>query len=85
MLGEVWKLVDRPLVNNTGLTGKYDFTLKWTPQRPVLPGTDGVVPSTDAWPSLDTALEEQLGLKLLSTKGPVEVIVIDSVERPSEN
>jgi uncharacterized protein (TIGR03435 family) len=79
----------RAIMDKTGLTGKYDFTLKWTPddgQSPLggQPGPDNS-PPPESWPSLFTALQEQLGLKLESQKGPVEVLVIDHVEKPSEN
>jgi uncharacterized protein (TIGR03435 family) len=61
--------------NKTGLTGVYDFTLQYA---------DSDRPSSDSTaPSIYTALEEQLGLKLESTKGPVQVLVIDHVERPT--
>jgi uncharacterized protein (TIGR03435 family) len=78
--------------DKTGLTGKYDFTLHWTPDRnaspmPAEPGQQGpgAATSTDSGPSIFTAIQEQLGLKLESQKGPVEVLVIDHVETPSEN
>jgi uncharacterized protein (TIGR03435 family) len=81
--------------DKTGLTGKYDFTLQWTPDRNASPmpgapepGQQGpaAAASTDAsGPSIFTAVQEQLGLKLESQKGPVEVLVIDHVETPSEN
>jgi bla regulator protein blaR1 len=64
----------RMVLDQTGLTGKYDFTLK---SATGLDATDG--------PSLFTAMEEQLGLKLVSMKAPVEVIVVDHVERPDAN
>jgi uncharacterized protein (TIGR03435 family) len=64
------------VVNKTGLTGRYDFTLKWSPDETAV---------TDEAPSIFTAVQEQLGLKLQPTKGPVEVLVVDSIERPSEN
>ena len=74
----------RPVVNNTGLAGNYDFSLQWTPDlSPAAPGDQTVTDSPG--PSLFTALREQLGLRLETTKGPVEVIVIDRAERPSEN
>ncbi len=73
--GTLGRRLDRMVIDNTGLTGGYDLTLEWTPN-----------PSADsAEPSLFTALQEQLGLKLESTKAPVEIIVIDNIERPSEN
>ena len=78
--------------DKTGLTGKYDFTLQWTPDRNTSPmspepGQQGpAASSTDSsGPSIFTAIQEQLGLKLESQKGPVEVLVIDHVETPSEN
>jgi bla regulator protein BlaR1 len=75
-----------PVLNKTGLTGKYDFTLDWTPEQPARPTADDLTtPAEPDAPSLLTALQEQLGLKLIPTKGPVEVIVIDHIELPSEN
>jgi uncharacterized protein (TIGR03435 family) len=73
---------DRLLVNQTGLTGAYNFTLKWTREQPG--GSDPGSSNADA-PSFFTALQEQLGLRLVPTKAQVEVIVIDHIERPSEN
>jgi hypothetical protein len=67
--------LDRTVIDNTGLAGEYDLKLEWAADET----TDSSIPS------IFTALQEQLGLKLESTKGPVEVIVIDHVERPSEN
>jgi uncharacterized protein (TIGR03435 family) len=82
----------RTVVDKTGLTGNYDFTLTWTPdpsaggERPQDPGAGDIAqPSGDNGPTLFTALEEQLGLKLESTKGPVDVLVIDHVEMPAGN
>ena len=69
---------DRPVVDQTALPGSYDFTLKWTFEL-----TAETLP--DAAPSLSTAMREQLGLRLASTRGKAEVLVIDHVERPSEN
>jgi uncharacterized protein (TIGR03435 family) len=71
--------VDRLVVDKTGLTGSYDLTLDWQHDAPAA-STD--VPSG---PTIFTALEEQLGLKLVPAKGPVPVLVIDAVEKPSEN
>lgn len=70
--------VGRTVIDRTGLTGYYDITLKWTPDR-----TQSSDPN--APPDLFTALEEQLGLKLVSTKAPVDVLVVDHVEWPTEN
>ena len=80
----------RTVVDNTGLKGNYDFTLHWTPDQsaPTLNGP-GAGPdsstSSESGPSIFTAIQEQLGLKLESQKGPVEILVIDHVEKPSEN
>jgi uncharacterized protein (TIGR03435 family) len=72
----------RTVVDRTGLTGSWEFELTFAPEGgPGPPGVDPPAPS-DA-PSLFTALEEQLGLKLESVKGPVEVLVIDHVEKPT--
>ena len=81
------------VIDKTGLTGKYDFELTWTPDDgagPMFHGTDGgpqkADPAPDAsGPTIFTAVQEQLGLKLQSAKGPVETLVIDHVEMPSEN
>lgn len=70
----------RLIVDQTGLTGTYDFAMKWTREQ----GADADSPGGDA-PTYFTALQEQLGLKLVPTKGPVEVVVIDHIELPSEN
>jgi uncharacterized protein (TIGR03435 family) len=67
-------ILDRPVIDTTGLKGRYDFTLEWA-QR-----------DTDTGQSLFTALQEQLGLRLVAQKGPVEILVIDHVEKvPTEN
>ncbi|HWE50137.1 MAG TPA: TIGR03435 family protein [Bryobacteraceae bacterium] len=75
----------RPVVNQTGLNGEYDFQIEWAPE-PKSSGTTGVDAQTDtSGPTFLDALREQLGLKLESTKAPVEILVIDHVELPSEN
>jgi uncharacterized protein (TIGR03435 family) len=79
--------VDRPVVDRTGLMGHFAMTLQWTNPMstgPQADATSGAVPSSDG-PSIFTAIQEQLGLKLESTKGPVDVVVIDHVEHPNEN
>jgi bla regulator protein blaR1 len=83
----------RPVLDGTGLTGRYDFSLQWTPAPSegggeafgLAPRAEPPHPGDSNGPSIFTALEEQLGLKLKSGKGPVEIMVIDHVERPSEN
>jgi len=69
--------IDRMVTDKTGLSGKYDFSLEWTPES--------AHPETDTGTSIFTAIQEQLGLKLEPDKGSVEVLVIDHVERPSAN
>jgi uncharacterized protein (TIGR03435 family) len=83
------QLLGRTVIDKTGLTGKYEFTLHWTPDPGAFAGAPGgpdAAPQADlSGPSLSTAVQEDLGLKLASAKGPVEMLVIDHVERPSEN
>jgi uncharacterized protein (TIGR03435 family) len=74
------------VIDQTGLQGNFDIDLKWTPESPALPFADRAASdSADDRPSIFTALREQLGLKLEPSKGPVQVLVIDSVEHPTEN
>jgi uncharacterized protein (TIGR03435 family) len=85
MLSQPYAAVGRPVVDKTGLTGGYNFTLDWSPQMKAGPGGPAIAttPSEDA-PSIFTALQE-LGLKLQPTTGPEQTVIIDHVERPSEN
>jgi uncharacterized protein (TIGR03435 family) len=85
-------VMDRPVVDQTGLTDRYDFQLKWTPdesQFAAFRSVGAVVPpptdSATAPPGLYTAITEQLGLKMGPAKIPVDVIVIDHAEKPSAN
>ena len=73
--------VNRTVIDKTGLTGKFDIDLKWAPDNQ--PPSDKS--SDDQAPGLFTAVQEQLGLKLESAKGPVETLVVDHVEMPSAN
>jgi bla regulator protein blaR1 len=91
--------VGRTIIDKTGLTGKYDFNLHFTPANMPAgmgpgpgagpggghPGADAPPPSDTTGPDIFTAIQEQLGLKLVSAKGPVDVIVIDHIDRPSGN
>jgi uncharacterized protein (TIGR03435 family) len=78
-------ILDRPVMDKTGLAGTYDFDLTWTPDEIARQGPgDPDGPAVDPnGPSFFTALEEQLGLRLEPTKGPVEFLVIDSAARPA--
>ena len=69
------RFLDRPIVDRTGLTGGYEFTLRYSNQPN---------PADDT-PSLFTALEEQLGLKLMPDRAPLQVLVVDRIERPTED
>jgi uncharacterized protein (TIGR03435 family) len=82
-------VLDRPVVDQTGLTGRWDFQLQWTPDefqfgglgvRPPAPTGDASAP-----PDIYTAFQEQLGLKLEGTRAQAEVLVVDAVTKPSEN
>jgi len=76
----------RVVIDKTGLRGKYDFTLNWSPDQGVPPpGLDGGAPASASGPSIFTAIQEQLGLRLEPTKGPVKTLVIEHIERPSAN
>ena len=88
--------VGRPVIDRTGLTSSYDLTLKWTPDTGtgspapfglptgVLPSSSAALPPADPnAPNLFTAVQEQLGLKLEAGRGPVEVVVIDHIEKPT--
>ncbi len=76
----------RTVIDKTGLTGLYDLALQWSPQdAPTQSSPDGSSLQTDSGPSIFTALQEQLGLKLKPSKGPVETLVVDHVEMPSPN
>jgi len=88
---------DRPVIDRTGIQGLFDLKLQWNPfaarpqaadempRSPAAEAREGPRPDLSSLPTLFDALERQLGLKLESHKGPVDVYVIDHVERPSEN
>ena len=73
----------RTVIDRTGLTGNYDFTLRWSPDNSATSASEGA--QADTLPSIFTAVQEQLGLKLESTKAPASVLVVDHLERPSQN
>src|SRR5580658_4599213 len=77
--------LDQPVVDRTGLSGRYDFDLEFTPDESQFSGLGlkGTPESTK--PDLFTAMQQQLGLKLEATKGPINTLVIDQAERPSAN
>jgi uncharacterized protein (TIGR03435 family) len=81
--------LDKPAVDHTGLTGRYDFTLNWTPDESQFEAMGGYrPPSTEdpnAPPALSTAMQEQLGLRFDAVKALADVFVIDHIEKPSAN
>jgi uncharacterized protein (TIGR03435 family) len=79
--------LDRPIVDHTGIAGKYDFKLNWTPDFSQFDGHPPWTAKNDGSdpPTLYTAIQEQLGLKLEAARESADVLVIDHVERPSEN
>ena len=78
-------VLDRPIVDKAGLSGRYDFDLEWTPEETQFNnlGLHGTAESTK--PDLFAAIQQQLGLRLEATRGPIEAMVIDKIERPSPN
>jgi len=82
------EVLHRPVLDATGVAGRFDLKLEWTPDDMKPPAADpraDIAPQSSAGPSIFAALQEQLGLRLESGKVPAEVLVIDSAEKPSEN
>jgi|ERR1035437_1387467 uncharacterized protein (TIGR03435 family) len=79
-------VLDRPVVDRTGIAGKFDFTLNWTPDESQFLRLGASIPhstgGTNAPPPLFLALQEQIGLKLDATRAPIAILVIDHVEKP---
>ncbi len=78
-------LLDRPVVDKTGLPGKYDFDLEWAPDETQFGGEVPAVSADAPSPPFFSAIQQQLGLRLVATRGPIEALVIDKAERPSAN
>jgi uncharacterized protein (TIGR03435 family) len=81
-------VLDRPVVDQSGITDRFDFMLNWTPdefQFPTAGPRPPAAPGADSLPDLLTAFQEQLGMKLEATKAQADVFVVDKVSRPSEN
>jgi uncharacterized protein (TIGR03435 family) len=84
------RVLDRPVIDQSGLTDRYDFTLDWRPDEFQFPNAPApqraaAAATADALPDLFTAFQQQLGMKLGATKAPADVFVIDKVSKPSEN
>jgi len=80
------KVLGRVVLDKTGIQGRYDITLRWTPENGLPDKVNGASSAEETnGPSIFTAVQEQLGLRLDSQKGPVPVLVIDRAEMPSEN
>ena len=77
--------LERPVVDRTGLSGRYDFDLEFTPGETLFSGALGRGSDDSPKPGLFAALQQQHGLRLEAAKGLVDVLVIDRVERPSQN
>ena len=69
--------LERPVIDQTGLTGRFDYKLQWTP--------DPATPTDEPGTTFMQALEDQLGLKLKSTRAPMRILVIDHIEPPTDN
>ncbi|SPE41928.1 conserved exported hypothetical protein [Candidatus Sulfopaludibacter sp. SbA3] len=78
-------VLDRPVLDQTKLEGRFDFMLRWTPDQAQVSGRVRPTDDANAPPDLFSAMQEQLGLKLEATKAPASVLIIDRVEKPSEN
>jgi len=78
-------LLDRPVADRTGLTGRYDFDLDWAPDETQFGGEVPVAPADAQAPPFFTAIEQQLGLRLEATRGMVQALVIDHAEAPVAN
>jgi uncharacterized protein (TIGR03435 family) len=84
------RVLDRPVIDQSGLADRYDFTLDWRPDEFQFPNAPApqraaVIAANDALPDLFTAFQQQLGMKLEATKALVDVLVIDQVSKPTEN
>ena len=91
LAGLLGMVLDRPVIDKTGIANRFEINLSFSPDEsaasrpvPADPGAPTAVRTSDA-PGIFQAIQEQLGLKLAPTKGPVDVLVIDHIERPSGN
>jgi len=78
-------MLDRPVVDKTGISGRFDFDLEWAPDETQFGGEVPIASADAPTAPLFTAIQQQLGLKLEATRGPVDALIVDEAERPSEN
>lgn len=78
-------ILDRPVVDKTGLSGRYDFNLEWAPDESQFNGDVRPAPSDATDPPFFTAIEQQLGLRLEATRGPIDTLVVDHADPPTPN
>lgn len=78
-------ILDRPVMDQTGLSGRYDFDLEWAPDETQFGGEVPTASATAPSPPLFQAVEQELGLRLRATKGPVAALVVDKAEQPTAN
>jgi uncharacterized protein (TIGR03435 family) len=78
-------ILDRPVVDKTGLSGRYDFDLEWAPDETQFGGDVPTAPAEAPSAPLFSAIQQQLGLRLVATRSPVDALIIDKAERPSSN
>jgi uncharacterized protein (TIGR03435 family) len=78
-------ILDRPVVDKTGLSGRYNFDLEWTPDESQFSGQLPPGAPDSAKPGLFAAVQQQMGLRIEATRGPLETLVIDRLDKPSEN
>jgi len=86
-IAEIMSQFDRPLLDKTGLTGGFDFTLEYRPQPPGMTAAAAAamgVPDPEPLPIV-ASIQGQLGLRVVPARGPVEILVIDHAEKPSAN
>jgi uncharacterized protein (TIGR03435 family) len=83
--GNLIQVLDRPVINKTGVSGMFHFHVDFAPDGTIPKFAPALPDDLTGGASIFTAFQEQLGLKLEPTKGPGEFLVIESVERPSEN
>lgn len=85
LAADLSELLGRPVVDKTGLSGDFDIHLEFAPDDTIALGAQPSTTVDLSLPSIFTALQQQLGLKVESSKGAVEVLIVDHIGRPSEN